>query len=93
MFVPSENPGAQVGVTVGKRYFKKAVERNRIKRLLREAYRLQKHELVKSLQEKRLKGFIFFMYTDKVIAPFVAIHEVMGKSLVRLEKLANENSP
>lgn len=32
----------QVGVSVSKRYFKKATDRNRIKRLLREAYRLNK---------------------------------------------------
>jgi ribonuclease P protein component len=91
MFTQSENPGAQVGVTVGKRYFKKAVERNRIKRLLREAYRLQKHALVETLKGKGLKGFIFFMYTDKAITPFITIKEAMHKSLQRLENLANEN--
>ena len=43
LFLEAEKPHqAVIGVTASKRYFKKAVDRNRIKRLLREAYRLQK---------------------------------------------------
>ncbi|MBR9756881.1 MAG: ribonuclease P protein component [Algicola sp.] len=38
----SERPQLKVGVSVPKRHFKKAVDRNHIKRLLREGYRLNK---------------------------------------------------
>ena len=42
---------AQVGVSVPKRNFKKAVSRNRLKRLLRETYRKQKHLVYESIDK------------------------------------------
>jgi ribonuclease P protein component len=94
-FFASEETIVQVGVTAGKKYFKKAVDRNRIKRLVREAYRLQKNDLIETIKQKHLKGFLFFVYTDKTIASFSTIKEVMTKALIRLQKLAeaNENHP
>ena len=81
----------QAGVSVSKKHFKKAVDRNRIKRLLREAYRLQKNELKEIIKQKEMQGFVFFIYIDKTIAPFSVIKEAMNKSLLRLQKSANEN--
>ncbi len=43
--IQTEAQGWQVGVSVAKRNFKKAVDRNRIKRLLRETYRLNQHQI------------------------------------------------
>ena len=90
-FDASQDPGVQVGVTAGKKHFKKAVDRNRIKRLLREAYRLQKEELLASVARQGKKGYLFFVYTDKVIHPFVTIREAVRKSLERLQKIAEAN--
>ena len=90
-FVPSQEALIQVGVTAGKKHFKRAVDRNRIKRLIREAYRLQKIELTGTLKQNHQNGFLFFMYTDKTIASIQVIKEAMNKCLQRLKKIAEAN--
>jgi ribonuclease P protein component len=77
-------PVAQIGVTASKRNFKRAVDRNRIKRLLREAYRLQKIELATILQQKNAKAFVFFMYTGKEMPTFVQVKNAMEQCLQKL---------
>jgi ribonuclease P protein component len=90
-FSPSETSNVQVGVTAGKKYFKRAVDRNRMKRLIREAYRLQKADLTELLKQSKRSASIFFMYTGKELATFVPVKEAMTKCLERLQKLAQEN--
>ncbi|HEV7622191.1 MAG TPA: ribonuclease P protein component [Flavisolibacter sp.] len=92
--VPAANDRIlQAGVTASKRYFKKAVERNRIKRLLREAYRLQKNELNQLLQSKQKSAFVFIIYTDKTICSFVEIEKTMTICMQKLIKAVhNENN-
>jgi ribonuclease P protein component len=64
----TEEPGIRVGVGVSAKHFKKAVDRNRIKRQLRESYRLQKSAVTTVATEKGLH--IFFIYTDTVLPDF-----------------------
>lgn len=76
----------QVGVSVSKRNFKRAVDRNRVKRLLREAYRLQKKELLELLIKQKKKGFVFFIYTDKQLPEYSMIFDTMTKCLSTLKR-------
>ncbi len=83
----SNFPGIQFGVAVSGKNFKKAVDRNRIKRLTREAYRLQKIPLQQKLEEKNLQLQIFFIYTGKELPDFNTVKE---KVAVALKKLLSE---
>jgi ribonuclease P protein component len=83
-----ENSSIQIGVSASKRNFKRAVDRNRIKRLLREAYRLQKKELVNSLQLNKLEGQVFFIFVDKTLPTYPVVFEAMTKCLKLLQKKA-----
>jgi ribonuclease P protein component len=55
----------KTGVGVSRKNFKRSVDRNRIKRLLREAYRTEKIELLNYLEQNKKQIALFFLYVDK----------------------------
>ncbi|MEN9697127.1 MAG: ribonuclease protein component [Bacteroidota bacterium] len=80
----------QTGVGAPSRTFRKAVMRNRVKRLLREGYRLERPAFVShaALAGKRVN--LFFLYTDATVLSQPAIQEKIKQLLQRLsEKLSN----
>ena len=77
----------QFAVGVSSKNFKRAVDRNRIKRLTREAYRLQKYILQEKLKEKNLSMKVFFIFTGKELPEYKFMY---GKVGVALQKLLKE---
>lgn len=77
----------QMGVAVGSRNFKRAVDRNLLKRRIREAYRLQKNELRASLLASGTVLEVFFVYGDNQIADYATISNVTKKILEKLQDI------
>ena len=79
VFMPNGLGAVRVMFSVSKRYFKRAVKRNRIKRQLREAYRLQK-ELLQPLGVGLDRAFLWtcdeLMPTEKV---FQRMHNILQR--------------
>ena len=72
--------------------FKRAVDRNRVKRLTREAYRLQKKQLQEVTMQKKLQLNIFFIYTSREFPAFKIVREKVSVILNKLTKIINENN-
>ena len=81
----------QFGVGVSARNFKKAVDRNRIKRLTREAWRLQKNEIAKKAKEAQRKLNVFFIYTGKELPDFKTVKDTVAIALKKLADKIDEN--
>jgi ribonuclease P protein component len=76
----------QAGFAVSSSQFKKAVHRNRIKRLCREAYRLQKNPLAETLRTANKSLSVFFIYTGKELPVYDEIYSKMGQVLEEMGK-------
>jgi len=68
--LPVKEVHAQVMFSVGKKKFKRATDRNRVKRLLREVYRLNKHSILQALQEQQKTAALAVIYTGQHLPSF-----------------------
>lgn len=83
-YIQNDKPGLQFGVGVSSRNFKKAVDRNRVKRLTKEAYRLQKSGLQQQLKGKKTGLNLFIIYTGKELPEYKNVYKSMTAILQKL---------
>lgn len=78
----------KVGVSVSKRNFKLAVHRNRVKRLLREGYRLNKNLLI----DNKLDHYtLMILYISKEMPDFKTIDKKMKALLTKFNDQVSNN--
>ena len=80
----------QIAFAVSKKSFKRAVMRNLLKRRMREAYRLNKHQFYDELSGKQMA--LFLIYTSKFEETYPAIESATKKVIKRvLKELKSES--
>tara|TARA_B100000700_G_scaffold163735_1_gene181215 strand:+ start:229 stop:603 length:375 start_codon:yes stop_codon:yes gene_type:complete len=73
-------------IVVPKKNISKAVDRNRIKRVIRESYRKNKNNLIEVVKKQNKKINIAFIYQDLKIKPYTKIETEMKDIFVKLKK-------
>ncbi len=87
-------PPVQLMFSVSKRRQRKAVQRNRVKRLMREAYRLNKAKLnpLKEQLNDGKKVNLAFVFVDKNMPDFAGVEKSMLKLLNQAVNIGLENN-
>lgn len=81
----------KIGVSASSKKFKKAVDRNRIKRLTKEHYRINKQPLHNYLTDCGKQLVVFFMYIDKALPENALLQRKMPLIIDKLIKTLSEN--
>lgn len=89
VFLPvstDEQKGVSVLISVPKKRFHDAVDRNRVKRQIREAYRKQKHALIEKMEEREQGLLIAFIYVSAQIESTAYIEKRLARLLDKIDE-------
>lgn len=92
----SQSPKVKLVIVSPKKYQRLSVSRNRIKRLIREAYRLNNHEIKDFALGNKINIYFSFSFVSQQMVEFDKINFVVFKSLTRIinelkQKIENNN--
>lgn len=90
--LPTPYP-AQIMVTVSRKGFRRAVNRNAVRRIVKEAYRLNKGRLYDVLLANELQCAVVFIYTGRTIPDLKVTEEKIINIIDRLIKEIDSRSP
>ena len=85
--LPDSDEAPKVLIWAPKSLFKHAVDRNRLRRLMREAYRLNAEPLRTYCSENHCSFLLAFNYMDKELRSQEQISKAMQKAIKRLTEL------
>ena len=89
VFLPvstDEQKGVSVLISVPKKRFHDAVDRNRVKRQIREAYRKLKHALIEKMEEREQGLLIAFIYVSAQIESTAYIEKRLARLLDKIDE-------
>ena len=77
----------KAGFTVSSKNFPRAADRNRIKRLGREAYRVHNRDLKKAVADNKKQLHLFFIYTGREILPYEQLSSKLIQVLAKMVRI------
>jgi ribonuclease P protein component len=83
----ADGASMKMGVAVGAKHFKKAVQRNLLKRRIKEAYRIQNADLKESILPTSFNMSLFFIYADHVVSDYALISSSVKKLLDKCKEI------
>ena len=87
----SDESAVSIMVSIPKKKFKKAVKRNRLKRLIKESYRLNKHDLIEKIKSQSKCISVAFLYLSNEEKLYAEIESAVRKALEILSMKIQQN--